>query len=183
MNRKTVNDYRILLFFTAFIWLLEIANLIFDHQLNQFALQPRQVSALPGIVTMHFLHWNLFHIISNSIPLLILGFFVCSVGKGIKVTISIMLISGALVWLFARNGLHAGASGLVMGYWGYLISNAVFDRSLKNIFFAILTIAFYGGIVFSLIDFREHVSFEGHIFGFLAGVMSAWIWRDKANHR
>ena len=179
MNQKTVSDYRLLLFYAAIIWILEITNLILDHQINRFALQPREISGLPGIITMHFLHWNLVHIISNTIPLLILGFFVCSTGKGVKVTLSIMLISGGLVWLLARNGIHAGASGLVMGYWGYLISNAVFHRSLKNILLAILTILFYGGIVFSLIDFRSNISFEGHIFGFFAGIISAWIWRDK----
>nr|WP_246722968.1 rhomboid family intramembrane serine protease [Aliikangiella sp. G2MR2-5] len=176
---------KLLGFFLVLLWLIEIVNLVVEHRLNQFALLPRDVSQLYGIVSIHFLHWNFGHLFSNTLPVAILGIMVCIKGNAEKVTLSIMLITGTLVWLFARSGLHAGASGLVMGYWGYLISSAIFDRNLKSLMIAIITIALYGGIVFSLLDFRQSVSFEGHLFGFLAGIFSAWlpILRTKNNRK
>jgi len=165
----------------ALMWGLEIANMIFDHTLNHFALVPRQASKFFGILAMHFLHWNIPHLLSNTLPLVILGFLVCVNGKGKQVTLSIMLLTGLLVWLFARDGVHAGASGLVLGYWGYLLSSAFFERSFRNSLIAIVTFLIYGGIVISLLDFRDSTSFEGHIFGFIAGIFSAWFWRNNIN--
>ncbi|WP_444996157.1 rhomboid family intramembrane serine protease [Aliikangiella sp. IMCC44359] len=179
MNRHVTKNYQFVLFLVAVMWLLEFANIVVSHELNAYALSPRQYEKLPGVITMHFLHWNLTHLISNSVPLLIMGFFVSALGKTKEVTITIMLVSGILVWIFARNGIHAGASGLVMGYWGYLISSTFFERNIRNILIAIITIFLYGGIVFSLLDFRETTSFEGHLFGFSAGLLSAWLWRKR----
>lgn len=176
---KAINDFKVVLFVIALMWGLEIANLVFDHQINQLALIPRHVDRLFGIIGMHFLHWSIPHLLANTLPLLVLGFFVCIDGKAGKVTLTIMLLTGILVWLFGRNGVHAGASGLVLGYFGYLLSSAYFERSIKNIILAIITVLIYGGIVISLVDFRDSISFEGHIFGFLAGIISAGMWRRK----
>jgi membrane associated rhomboid family serine protease len=179
LNKQAIKDFQFILFLVAFMWILEIINMVMNHSLNNFSIYPRELEKLYGIFTMHFLHWNLTHIISNSLPLLFLGFLVSNLGKTKQVTLVIMLLSGLLVWLFARNGTHAGASALVMGYWGYLISCAIFERSLRSILIAIITIAIYGGIVLSLIDFRASISFEGHLFGFVSGIVSAWIWHKK----
>lgn len=179
MNKELIKNHQFILFLIAAIWIIEIINLILGHSLNEYSLYPRRVDKLYGIISMHFFHWNLAHVISNSIPLLFLGFFVTSLGKVKEVTFSIMFLCGIFVWLFARNGIHAGASALVMGYWSYLISNAVFQRSFKNILIAVFIIFVYWGLVFSLLDFRKSISFEGHIFGFISGTVSAWIWRKE----
>ena len=179
MNASAIKDFRVLLFFVAIIWLIELVNIYFGHSLNQYGLVPRQPERLYGIVTMHFLHGGLMHLIANSLPLLVLGFLVSATNKGLQVTATIAFITGVLVWLAARQGMHIGASGLVMGYFGFLVSSAFFDRSLKNIILMLLTVVLYGGLVFSLIDFRAWVSFEGHIFGFASGVISAKIWRKN----
>ena len=128
---------------------------------------------------MHFLHGNFSHLLANTVPLLVLGFLVCATHKGLQATVTIGLLTGSLVWLAARNGMHVGASGLVMGYFGFLLSGVFFDRRFKNIILMLLTVVLYGGLVFTLIDFRQWVSFEGHIFGFTAGIASAKIWRSK----
>lgn len=177
--RRTFSDYKLVVVFVVLIWGVEIVNIALQHNLNEFALRPREVGSLYGVLSMHFLHNSLGHLLSNTIPLLVLGFFVSALDKMRQVTFCIMLLSGLLVWIFARGGLHAGASGLVMGYWGYLISNAFFHRSFKNVSIAIITLLIYGGAVFTLFDFRASISFEGHIFGFVAGVVSAWLFLDK----
>lgn len=177
--RRTFSDYKLILVFIVLIWGVEMVNIALQHNLNEYALRPREVGSLYGVLSMHFLHNGLGHLLSNTIPLLILGFFVSALDKMRQVTFFIMLLSGLLVWVFARAGIHAGASGLVMGYWGYLISNAFFHRSFKNISIAIMTLLIYSGAVFTLLDFRASISFEGHLFGFIAGVVSAWIFSDK----
>jgi membrane associated rhomboid family serine protease len=171
-----MEDYKIFFIYIVLLWGIEIVNLLLSHNLNQFALRPRETGNLYGIITMHFLHNGVGHLLSNTIPLLVLGFFVSSLNKLRSVTLLIMLLTGLLVWFFARDGLHAGASGLVMGYWGYLISNAYFNRSFKNIAIAVITLIIYSGAVFTLFDFRAGISFEGHIFGFISGVFCAWLW-------
>lgn len=165
------------------MWVLQIVNQVSNYSLQYLAIVPRQIDSLFGIFTMHFLHWSIPHLISNTLPLAILGCLVCIEGKAVKVTLSIMLLTGLLVWLFARAGSHAGASALVLGYWSYLVSCAFFNRSLKNIFLAIVTILIYGGILLSLVDLRATTSFEGHFFGFVAGILVAWFWRKVIKTR
>ena len=171
--RKFFGDYRVFLFLVASIWSAAVVNAFFDNALNDFALIPRQYEKIYGVVSMHFLHANFGHLVSNTIPLLLLGFMVTALGNIWRVTLIVMIVCGSLVWIFARDGLHLGASGLVMGYWGYLISNAVFCRSLKSIFIAIVALFLYGGSLYTLLDFRPVISFEAHLSGFLSGVVAA----------
>lgn len=181
MDAKAIKDYRIILFYVALLWALELVDLALGHSLDQFGLVPRQTEHLYGIVSMHFLHGGFGHLISNSLPLLVLGFLVSANHKAIQVTVSIMLLTGISVWIAARHGNHVGASGLVMGYFGYLLSSAFFQRSLKSFILLAMTVVFYGGLVFTLLDFRGWISFEGHIFGFVSGIVSAKIWHSKKN--
>jgi membrane associated rhomboid family serine protease len=157
------------------MWVIQIANLLLGYQLSSFGIVPRDLGHLFGIIAAPFLHWSLGHIISNTIPFVILGFLVHQSKKLIFVSVFVWLVGGLLVWLFARNAVHAGASGMIMGYFGFLLSHAFFTRSLRSVLLTIAAVLLYGGIVFSLFDFRSHISFEGHIFGFLAGVISAWL--------
>ncbi|TQV70963.1 rhomboid family intramembrane serine protease [Aliikangiella marina] len=179
MDTKTIKDYQYLLFFVAIIWLIEFINIYLGHSLNQYGLVPRNFDRLYGVVTMHFLHSGMTHLIANTLPLLVLGFLVSATHKGLPVTGTIAIITGCLVWAAARNGQHVGASGLVMGYFGFLVSSAFFEGSFKNILLMLLTVFLYGGLIFTLIDFRQYISFEGHIFGFISGIASAKIWQKK----
>lgn len=156
------------------MWVIQVANLLMDFQLSRYGIVPREVSHLTGIIFAPFLHWSMPHIIGNTIPFVILGFLVHKAKQLIFVSLFVWLVGGLAVWLLARGATHAGASGVIMGYFGFLISHAFFTRSLRSIIVSVLAVLLYGGIVFSLLDFRSHISFEGHIFGFLAGVASAW---------
>lgn len=176
--RKSIIDYKLILLFIALIWGIEMVNLLLKHELNEFALHPRDVNSLYGVISMHFLHNGWGHLISNTIPLLVLGFFVSALNKMRQVTLLIMLLTGLLVWFFARDGVHVGASGLVMGYWGYLISNAFFHRSFKNITISVITLFIYGGAVLTLFNFQAGISFEAHIFGCISGIFSAWLFAE-----
>ncbi len=163
----------------AVIWLIEIFNQFTNRSLNSFGVIPRNVDHAWGILTAPLIHHNLAHIIGNSIPLFILGILVFQSRQLIKVTAIVYIGSGILVWVFGRSAIHIGASSVVLGYWGFLLANAWFNRSLVNILLAVITILVYGGMIFSLLDFRQFISFESHIAGFLCGIVAAYSLKHR----
>lgn len=179
--KKTLsfNDVRFIFFLFSLIWLIQIINAFFNYDLNQFALMPRNSFGLTGIVTMPLLHWSYPHLIGNSLPLLVLGSISGLIAKGRNVTYLIVLFSGLLTWLFARDGIHAGASALIMGYFGFIIGMAVVHKKWIYIFVAIVTLLIYGSIIFTLLDFRDGISFEGHFFGLFAGLFTVGFSKSR----
>lgn len=169
------SPFKILLFAIVAMWIIQVIQIVTGYALASFAIYPRQLSGLIGIFTAPFLHWGFVHVFSNTIPLLILGWLVSTQVPLIRTSLVIVIITGGLVWLMGRPAAHAGASGLVMGYFGFLLSYGFFSRSFKAILVSAAVVIVYGGMLFSLIDFRPHVSFESHIFGFIAGLTTAWM--------
>ena len=159
------------------IWIVEIVNFLLGHQLTSFGILPRSSSGLIGIALSPFIHTGFWHAVSNTVPLLILGGLTLAADKARfwMTTVSIILLSGTLVWLFARSSYHVGASGLVFGYFGALIARAFIYRSLKSILLAIITLSLYGGLIWGVLPLRSHISFEGHFFGLIAGILYIWI--------
>ena len=159
------------------IWTVEVVNFLLGHRLTSFGILPRSSSGLIGIALSPFIHAGFWHAVSNTVPLLILGGLTLAADKARfwMTTVSIILLSGAFVWLFARSSYHVGASGLVFGYFGALISRAVIERSHKSIVLAMITITLYGGLLWGVLPLRSYISFEGHFFGLVAGILYVWI--------
>ena len=159
------------------IWVVEIVNFLLGHGLTSWGLVPRRVSGLIGIPLAPFLHAGLWHAVSNTVPLLILGALTLIGGKTRfwASTVGIVLLSGLLVWLFARGVPHVGASGLVLGYFGSLLARAYFERSLVSIAVAFLTMICYGGLLWGILPLRSYISYESHLFGLIAGISVAWL--------
>lgn len=142
------------------------------------AIRPRMLSGLWGIPFSTFLHGDLAHLAYNSVPFAVLGWLVISGGtrRFLAASALIILLGGLGVWLFARHAAHLGASGLIFGYFGYLLARALFERSAGNIVFAFAAIFLYGGIWWGLLPTRGPISWEAHLFGALAGVAAArWL--------
>ena len=159
------------------IWMIEIVNIFLGHGLASWGILPRSISGLIGIPLAPFIHGSIWHAISNTIPLAILGGLVLAGGKARfwSVTIGVIVISGILVWIFARGAHHVGASGLVFGYFGALLAAAYFERSIMAVGIAVITVALYGGLIWGILPTRSYISFEGHLFGLIAGVVITWI--------
>ena len=168
------NALKIVLFLFILIWLAEIYNIASQRSLVNYGILPRHLEGLPGIILHPFIHGSLQHIMSNSIPLLVLGFLVAleGAGKFFKVTLFILLVAGSLLWLLGRGSYHVGASLLIFGYFGYIIVNALHKRSAVSILAALITIAMYGGLIYGVIPAANHISWEGHLFGLIAGIFS-----------
>jgi len=170
-----MNNAKPLLQFIALLWAIEIVNSLTGHSLNTWGILPRQLQGVPGILLWPLLHGSFFHLISNTVPLLILGYLATLRGTAnfVRLTLFITVVSGVGVWLFARTAWHVGASGLIFGFFGYLLARGWYERSLKSAAIALVVLVVYGGLIFGVLPRGGQVSWEGHLFGLLAGVLAA----------
>jgi len=162
----------------AAMWGLELIDWMSGHWLDQhFGIIPREPAGLIGLVGSPFMHANVAHLAANTIPFFVLGLFVALRGipTFVKTSLFVMFVGGMLVWLFARNADHIGASGVIFGYFGYLLAVGVFERSFSAILIAAVVALLYGGIIFGVIPSDPRVSWEGHLFGFLSGGTWAYL--------
>ena len=161
--------------FVAAIWALAGVDFLMDNRLAEYGIVPRTMDGLWGIPLAPFLHGGFGHVISNTVPLLLLGGLVATRGWQtlLGVTLFVVLLGGAGVWLVARGGSHIGASGLVFGYFGYLVARGWYDRRIVSILIAVVVILVYGGLLFGVLPTGGRVSWEGHLTGLIAGVLAA----------
>jgi len=149
--------------------------------LQQFGLVPRTTLGLIGIFTAPFLHGSLLHLIGNSISFVTFA-VVLALLEGNKMLTKVMLmvtIGGVLTWLFGRSANHIGASGLIFSIWGYLLLSGWFSRKLKYIVVSISLMFFYGGLIFGILPGKVGISWEGHLFGFIAGIIVSWLYHRE----
>jgi membrane associated rhomboid family serine protease len=161
----------------AAMWVVEIVDVPLGGDLDRFGIHPRRVSGLDGIVFGPFLHRGFGHLIANTLPFLILGAAIAigSVRRWLTVTVIIALVSGLGVWLFsASNTVTVGASGLVFGYLTYLVTRRIFARKISYLLGGLLALFVYGGILWGLLP-HPGVSWSGHLFGALGGVLAAFL--------
>ncbi len=140
-----------------------------------FALVPRTADGLLGVVGMPLLHANVAHLWSNSVPLAILGGLVGRRGLPYLglVTALCLLLGGLLLWCLGRPALHVGASLLVFGYLGFLLGRGYLERSWEALIVAVIVLVAYGGLFWGVLPNQPGVSWEGHLFGVTAGLLTA----------
>ena len=157
---------------------IEVINLFTGRMLSQLGTIPRYVPGLKGIILGPFVHGSLQHYFSNIIPLCIFSYLLLQYGlkRYLQVTIWIMLITGLLVWLFARPATHIGVSGVIYGYFGYLVLAGFLSGKFKLIIISMLVAFFYGGLIWGVLPSSPFVSWESHLFGFIAGLAAAKLW-------
>jgi membrane associated rhomboid family serine protease len=158
------------------LWGIHVLNILTRMRLNVFGILPRTQWGLVGIFTSPFLHGNFEHLFFNSIPLFILIDFLLinGVSTFITITLIIMIISGLLVWLLGRRAFHIGASGVMMGYWTFLLINAFATHSPTSWILGALCLYYLGGMFVNLFPRDPGTSFEAHIFGAIAGAIAAY---------
>lgn len=170
--------------FVAALWIIQIVNWATGYGLNaEFGLIPRQVSGLDGVVGMPFLHGSFAHLTANTAPLLVLGALQAATAtRGLMATNAIVVgAGGLLVWLLGSTGIHIGASGLVFGWVGFLITRGLVDRSAVTLGAASLVAVFYGSIIWGVLPGQPGVSWEAHLFGAIAGAVAALLTRAQVH--
>ena len=175
MLGRIASSLPVLIGFVAAIWIVELINGSMDHQLNAWGILPRTLHGLAGIPLSPFLHGSVSHVTSNAITFLGLGGLIGLRGRLVllRVSLFIILLGGVGVWAFGRTAIHIGASGLIFGYFGFLVARGWYERRLGSIFLAIAVIILYGGLIVGVLPKPGIVSWEAHLFGLIAGVLAA----------
>src|SRR5436305_7672066 len=168
--------------FIALIWVLQIFNWVGRYRLDyDYGILPRNIGRLPQIFSAPFLHFSWAHIEGNSGPLFIFGFLAAyrGVKKFVGVTILIVLTSGLTAWIAEpANTVGAGASGVVFGYFGYIMVRGFFDRHpIDMIIGAIMALCF--AYQFTVLLPQAGIGWQAHIGGLAGGVAAGWIFRDR----
>ena len=168
----------------AIMWGLEVVDTGLGGRLDAQGIRPRRVDGLDGILWSPFLHDGFRHLISNTIPFAVLSGLVLLRGpkRWINASIIIILLGGLLVWGLAigSNEVHIGASGWVFGLFGFLVASAFFERRPLSIGIGLVTLFLYGGtILFGFVP-RPGLSWEAHLFGFIAGIIAARILTSRS---
>ena len=169
--------------FVALLWSIEILDLVvFRGSLDALGIRPRTVPGLVGIALAPLLHGGFAHLAANTLPFVGLGWLIMLRKKRdlFLVTLVATLVGGLGVWLLgAPSSVHIGASGVIFGYFGFLLLRGWFERSALSIALSVVVGLVYGGMIWGVLPTRLGISWEGHLFGFLAGVGTAGIMRSR----
>jgi membrane associated rhomboid family serine protease len=167
---------KILLALVALMWAVEVVDVILDHQLDRYGIEAREPEGLDGIATAPFLHVGFAHLLGNTIPFVIMGLLIALEGarRLLAVFAIVALVSGVGTWLVAPEGtIHVGASGVVFGFSTYLIARGWFARRPGQIAIGLVVVVLWGGVLLAGLQPREGISWQGHLFGAIGGVVAA----------
>jgi membrane associated rhomboid family serine protease len=155
---------------------LTLLKLALGQGAQRLAIVPRTRGGLLGIFSAPFLHANLAHLAANLPPFVVLGALVLRKGshRFVETGAGVAVGSGILVWLLARQGAHMGASGVIFGFFGYLLGLAYVTRATSDVLIAIAVLVVYGGMILGLKPARGSTSWEAHLFGLIAGLAKVW---------
>ncbi|MFI5758279.1 rhomboid family intramembrane serine protease [Streptomyces sp. NPDC051569] len=163
----------------ALLWILEAVDAA-TGALDTYGLSPRRFGELRDIIPMAFLHHGFGHLASNTVPLLVLGFLAALSGirRFAAVVLTIMVVGGLGVWLTAAaHSVTAGASGVVFGLLGYLLVRGFVNRRALDIVVGLLVLAVYGSVLWGVLPGDPSISWQGHLFGLIGGVLAAFLFR------
>jgi membrane associated rhomboid family serine protease len=181
IGKIDIGQWAIIAVISAIMLAVHVADLLLGGFLKSFGIHPREIGSAYTIITAPWLHGDFAHLGSNLAAFVVLGSLVMLNGQRyfLKASALIILITGALVWIFGRDASHIGASGWIFGLWSLVIALAWFDRSPRNIAIALAVVFFYGGMVFGILPADNYVSFESHLFGAASGIFAAFTLSKK----
>jgi len=160
------------------MWVVECINFMLGNGLDRYGIIPHSIIGLRGILFAPFLHGSFAHLIANTVPYVTLGWLVMlrRTSDFVWVSVIVALISGLGTWLIApSDSVHVGASGVIFGYLGFLISRGYFERRFFSILLSIVIGVVYGGFLWGVLPGNSGISWQGHLFGFIGGICAARI--------
>jgi membrane associated rhomboid family serine protease len=176
----------IMLLLLAGMWMLELLDQLSGNQLDQLGIHARDFDGMPEILTAPFLHAGWDHLMSNSLPFLVLGFLVLLSGlaRWLIASLIIIVISGLTAWfLTPANTIILGASGLIFGWLTYLLARGIWSRRPAQVVIAVLVLLVYGGLIWGVFPSGAGISWQAHLGGAIAGVLAAWLLHRRASRQ
>ncbi|MEE2032887.1 rhomboid family intramembrane serine protease [Rhodococcus chondri] len=169
--------------FVALLYGVEAVDSVAPANLDAAGVEPRTADGLWGVLFAPVLHDGWGHLTANTVPALVLGFLVLlsGIGRGVAATAIIWLVGGIGTWLIAGSGdTHIGASTLIFGWLTYLITRGIFNRSAGQIVLGGLVLFVYGGMLWGVLPSAPWISWQGHLFGAVGGILAAWMLSGDA---
>ena len=172
--------------FAVLLWALEIVDAASGHALDAYGVQPRTDDGLVGVAVAPMLHFGFDHLISNTVPVLVLGFLTLATGiaRGLLATAIIWVIGGLGVWVLAQPGSnHAGASVLIFGWIVFLVVRGFLNRRPTEILIGVAVFLLYSGALLGVLPGQPGVSWQGHLFGAVGGFVAARVLTTRERRR
>jgi len=167
--------------FLVAIWMVKIGELVYDVSLSEYGVFPRSTKGLIGILTYPLIHGSFNHLINNSTALLLLsvGIFYFYRPVAYKIYFWTYLMSGVWIWVSARESYHIGSSGLIYGFASFIFLSGIIRRNINLLAMTMLVVFLYGGMVWGIFPIRPNMSYEGHLWGAIAGLILAIYFRKE----
>lgn len=180
-KKKLLKSLVIPVIFVLILFIIEIFQKLTGINLTIYGLYPRKISGLTGILTSPLLHIGYKHLVSNSIPLLVVGIGVTYFypSSSNKIFLLIYLVPGVFVWITGRPAYHIGASGIDYGLVTFLFFSGLIRRDTRSIALALIVTFLYGSLIWGIFPQAGNISWEYHLFGSLTGIFCAIIYRKS----
>jgi len=171
--------------FVLIIFLIKIIELQFNLSFINYGVYPQKINGLKGVLFSPFIHKDLTHLLNNSYPILILGVLLFSVYKKIASEIFIWLffISGFWLWIIGRPLFHVGASGIIYALASFLFVSGIIRKNSKLAAISMIVVFLYGSMIWGILPTDDTVSWEGHLSGFMAGILVALFYKNQGPKR
>ena len=185
MKRKNLTSLKFSAIVLIIIWSVKIFEIVFDYDFAEYGVLPRKFNGLIGILFSPLIHSDVNHLLSNSLPVIILCILIFNFYSQIakKVLIYLYFISGLWLWCIGRESFHIGASGLIYAMASFLFFSGILRKNSQLSAVALLVIFIYGGLFWGLFPIHKNVSWEGHLTGFIAGILVSFIFRKDGPKR
>lgn len=171
--------------FVSLLWIVELLQVVYDTRLWSLGIIPLSPEGLTGIITAPFIHAGFDHLLSNTLPLLVVGsglyYFYPTLAN--RVVLLVWIFTGIWVWLSGRTSSHIGASGLIYGFVCFLFFSGLLRRDTRLVAISLLVTFLYGSLVWGILPVDQSVSWESHLFGAVAGTLSALYYRKDGPQR
>jgi membrane associated rhomboid family serine protease len=167
--------------FVILLWIIKLSEIVFDTPLYNFGVYPRHIKGIIGVFTAPLIHGDFGHLISNSIPLLVLGsgLFYYYRTVAYKIFFLILIATGLWVWVAARPSYHIGASGVVYGLASFMFLSGVIKKNMSLAAFSLVVVFLYGNMIWGILPVLPHISWESHLMGAIAGLVMAVYYKDS----
>lgn len=184
-KEKIIKAFAIPVLIVIICVIIEAFEAITGFSISSFGILPRKAEGLYGLFFAPLLHSGFMHLFANSVPVLILGFalFYFYPQTSRKAFLIIYFATNLLVWIFARQSYHIGASGIVYGLASFLFFSGIFKKDTRAVTLAVLVIFFYGGMIWGILPLEKGVSWESHLSGGITGFISSIIFRKKDKYK
>ena len=185
MKKKKLKSLKFSVILLIIIWSIKLFEIIFGYDFKQYGVLPRNFNGLVGILFSPLIHSDVNHLLSNSLPVIILCLLIFDFYSQIakKIFIYLYFISGLWLWCIGRESFHIGASGLIYAMASFLFFSGILRKNTQLSAVSLLVIFIYGGLFWGLFPIYQNVSWEGHLTGFIAGVLVSFIFRKDGPKR